>query len=78
MRAKYRGLETQVLGLETQVLRAKCSNTYVYCTLLCKNTTTATEEEREGDQRVKEPEWAMGRTGRGGRARRVHYAPGTH
>jgi len=31
-----------------------------------------------GDQRVKEPEWAMGRTGRGGRARRVHYAPGTH
>jgi hypothetical protein len=37
-RAKYR-------GPETQVLRAKCSNTHVYCTSLCKNTTTATEEE---------------------------------
>jgi len=77
-------------GPETQVLRANCSNTRVYCTSLCKNTAAATEEEsrffpvpyitREGgDQRVKEPEWANGRTGRGeGGARRVHYAPGTH
>ncbi len=32
-------------GPETQVLRAKCSNTRIYCTLLCKNTAAATEEE---------------------------------
>jgi hypothetical protein len=41
LRAKYRDLETQVLqgtGPETQVLRAKCNNTRVYCTSLCKNT----------------------------------------
>jgi hypothetical protein len=31
---------------------------------------------KKGVQRGKEPEWAMGR--RGGGARRVHYAPGTH
>jgi len=30
-------------GPETEVLRAKCSNTY--CTSLCKNTAAATEEE---------------------------------
>ncbi len=30
-----------------------------------------------GGRRGKEPEWAMGRTGRGG-AQRVHYAPGSH
>jgi len=35
-------------------------------------------EGKEGrGRRGKEPEWAMGRTGRGG-AQRVHYAPGTH
>jgi hypothetical protein len=31
LRAKYR-------GSEIEVLRAKCSNTRVYCTSLCKNT----------------------------------------
>jgi hypothetical protein len=61
LRAKYR-------GPETQVLRAKCSNNRVYCTSLCKNTAAATEEERGGDQLVKEPEWAMGRTGRPGQS----------
>ncbi len=37
------GPETQALranyrGSETEVLRAKCINTHVYCTLLCENT----------------------------------------
>jgi len=41
LRAKYR-------GPETQVLIAKCSNTRIYCTSLCKNTAAATEEERGG------------------------------
>ncbi len=31
LRAKYR-------GFETEVLKAKCNNTRVYCTSLCKNT----------------------------------------
>jgi len=57
-------------GPETQVLRAKCSNTRVYCISLCKNTAATTEEESRffpvpyitgGNQRVKESEWKMRR-----------------